>query len=269
MEDDSLAFWMHSDSSSKENASSDSDDIPLPRPTAPSPRQSPGKRRPDPVAELQIEVPARKIEYVIVPSDDDEVVSGPARLLSCAESSALQGIRNRLEAELAALGADPDSGDGVILTVAPPPQKEDDDRTIIFELPDGSEKETVLKAGQTFQELVCELPFELRNAPMFVDGVPLVSLDVAGELLVDYSRVSVRKPTKGDECVLKRKLSFVFPNGERKKLKVAVETTFREVLEKLNCPAGKLVFDGDPINLLQKIKDNHDIEDGDQIDVKD
>jgi hypothetical protein len=85
------------------------------------------------------------------------------------------------------------------------------------------------------------------------------------DLLSDYCKIVLIPPpsTKG-----LKKLSFVLPGGDRKKLMVEEDSTFGEVLGKLECGPAYLFFDGYPLDPRRKIKDCPDIEDGDQIDVR-
>jgi hypothetical protein len=214
-----------------------------------------------PIEDLQIEAPPSKVAPAIVVSEDDDTT----QVVPCAEAAALTFMRTKLQRELAALGIDDDSDEPVPIAVSPARPKRANDRTIIFELPDDTEIETVLREGQSFAQLIEELPIEYRLSSMSVDGIPLSSLDIAGDLMVDYSRVTVEKRVKPDSM---KKLSFALPNGEKKKLRVDSSTTFQEVLKKLGCPQAQLSFDGYQIDVVQRIQDNHDIEDGDQIDVK-
>jgi hypothetical protein len=176
-------------------------------------------------------------------------------------------MRDKLEREIAAIGHDDVESDdaGPIITITAPEPKADGDLTVIFELPDGTETERVLRDGQPFGELLADLPKEWRTGVMTVDGVLLTSVGLANDLIADYSRVKIEP---GPSQKGTRKLSFAMPGGEKRKLRVEEDSTFGDVLLKLELPDARLFFDGYALNPRQTIRDNDDIEDGDQIDVK-
>ena len=100
-----------------------------------------------------------------------------------------------------------------------------------------------------------------------IDGVTYNPKDVLKELLLDYSKVTLVENEQTSALKGLKKLAFVLPSGEKRKLALNPEMTFKEVLVKLNIPNGKLMIDGEAIPLNQKISQNQDLEDGDQIDV--
>jgi hypothetical protein len=177
-------------------------------------------------------------------------------------------MKDKLEREIAAIGHDDEAesdGSNPIIAITAPEPKADGDLTVIFELPDGTEIERVLHDGQPFADLLANLPQEWRTGVMTIDGVLLTAAELANDLIVDYSRVKIQpgRSLKGT-----MKLSFALPGGEKRKLRVDKDSTFGEVLIKLELPTAKLSFDGYALNPRQRIMDNTDIEDGDQIDVK-
>jgi hypothetical protein len=148
------------------------------------------------------------------------------------------------------------------IVIEPEPAKAEDDRTYFFKLPDGSEVEKILRNGQTFGDLMRTFPEEFRHYSIVIGSTMPVQLDLMGEMYEDYTTFTMIEGPK------MRKLTFAFPNGERKKVMVDVTKTFRDAAAMVGVHSGRLMFDGDYLSFDQIIGENKEIEDGDQIDVK-
>lgn len=129
------------------------------------------------------------------------------------------------------------------------------------------------KPDESFRDVFDKLPHEYQFYTVEIDGFPWPPDQVSQPLVRDHEVIKLipPKPTsandEGGNDSGKKRLSVMMPTGDKKRVAVDPNTTFAELLEKLGNPGRFLEFDGERLNLKQKIGDNDEIEDGDQIDV--
>ncbi|OHS94363.1 hypothetical protein TRFO_11232 [Tritrichomonas foetus] len=220
-------------------------------------------------ANRNMSLPPELTADIDISNYDDE---RPVPLASSFESQSLDFVVQNLRRELHDLqeDGDDDSDQDVTLPMMPvvAPQKNEGDITLIFVFEaDDFQAERILKKGQPFTAVFQTLPEKFESFDVQIDGLEYTPNEVMVELLDDYSKIVLVEPDKPASLEGLKKLAFVLPGGEKKKLALDPKSTFKEVLEKLGIPNGRLMFDGDTISLSQKIEDNDDLEDGDQIDV--
>lgn len=122
---------------------------------------------------------------------------------------------------------------------------------------------------ETFEQLLYKISSDLRNSQITFSGIEWkineVTWDIVSngeEIYLSQAMPDASEAQNTDE----RKLSFLLPDGTKKKLKVPLNKTWGYVLKQIGT-GSKLMFDGEKLNLNEKIGNNHDIEDEDQIDV--
>ncbi|KAH0798561.1 uncharacterized protein GO595_008426 [Histomonas meleagridis] len=147
-------------------------------------------------------------------------------------------------------------------------EKKEGDKMLFFKCESrGFNTQCILHSGEKFIDLFKKvIPEEYQeDYNVVIDGTEYNPANVLEEIIDDYSQVYLvmdKKSSKGY-----RKLSFLLPKGDRKKLSIDPTTTFKEVLTKLGYPNAKAYFDGEPLDVEQRICDNDEIEDEYQIDV--
>lgn len=281
MSNEDLSFWMDSDSSGTKDVSDDGD-IPIPSSettltrvqSEPNPPRSTNMRtrasrsQSEVVQKLQLEAPPLKVNPIDVSSESDGERSMPERN---PEVDLMRWTRARIASELEAMKRACTAEDDIVIVpsrgVGDMEQKQDGDFTLVFETPDGTEYERVLKKNGIFVNVMKTLPPELQQCRISIDGVVMDAEDVIADILGDYMKIKL-EPLQVPSTEGFKKLSFALPNGEKKKLLVDEQWTFGEVLVKLACPNARLYFDGYAIDPSQKVGDNDEIEDGEQIDVR-
>lgn len=164
---------------------------------------------------------------------------------------------------------DDDHDDNIHVPQVPAPVlKNEGDLTLIFAYPpEDFQEERILRAGQPFMSAFQTLPEKFEDFHVKIDGVTYDPKEVLNELLLDYTKVTLVEPEQTNSLKGLKLLAIVLPSGEKKKLALDPNSTFREILTKLNLTNVKLMFDGEELNLNQKISQNDDLEDGDQLDV--
>lgn len=280
MSNDDLSFWMDSDSSGAADVSDDGD-LPIPSSESssvasrtPSQAATPTMRtrnqrpaQPDPVKELQLDKPPLKLNSIDISSDSD---AEPVRVETNPQMDMMRWMKAQLARDIEALKRECTAEDDVVVytpKVFPGEQKQEGDFTLVFETADGTEFERILRKNGSFVGVMRTLPSELQQCRVSIDGVVMDPDSVIADILGDYMKIRL-EPMKEEDTAGFKKLSFAMPNGEKKKLLVDEQSTFGEVLVKLECPNARLFFDGYAINPAQKVCDNDEIEDGEQIDVK-
>lgn len=192
-----------------------------------------------------------------------------APILKSKESQALEVAVNDIRKDITKMLNDDDDDDDIVLNPAPAPiPKKEGDLTLIFVYPpEDFQEEKIMHAGQTFLSVFQTLPDRFEDYSVQIDGLTYDPKEVLIELLSDYTKVILTEPEQSASLKGFKKLAFVLPSGEKKKLALDPNWTFKETLIKLNIPNGKLMFDGEELPLNQKISENDDLEDGDQLDV--
>ena len=188
--------------------------------------------------------------------------------LKSKQSLSLANAVQSLQRELNAIQKDNDSDDDISVYEMPSHSKNDDDITLIFKYdPDNFETEINLSKGKSLTEVFDNLPPQYQNFDVEIDGLHYQPQEVYTEILNDYSIINLvpRRAQEADQNL--KKLAFLFPNGSKKKIAIDKTKTFLQVLQTLQVPNAKLMFDGESIQLSQRICDNDELEDGDQIDV--
>jgi signal recognition particle subunit SEC65 len=124
----------------------------------------------------------------------------------------------------------------------------------------------------SFSEVLVAIPEKYRNCEISIDGIQMSPEQIPYDL-VNPGDTLILFPSQEEPVSLQTKddgefirLSFLLPDGTKKKLKIPLDFTWGEALEKLGV-GRKLMFDGEPLNARQKVGSNDDIEDEDQIDV--
>ena len=161
---------------------------------------------------------------------------------------------------------------------------EDSDPTkkkLLFKTADDTfEWHLVWEQKDSFYKVMDKLPPKYREYDIKIDGTQWNVVDVFYDLVHNGDVLILIEPSNsmgssygdggshsqggGDDNM--RKVSFLMPDGTKKKIKIPLDSTWREILEKLG--TGKaLLFDGEEIDLDEKVGDNDEIEDEDQIDV--
>ena len=152
-------------------------------------------------------------------------------------------------------------------------------KKILFKTSDDTfEWHLVWDRKSQFFEVINKLPPKYWDYDIIIDGTTWKSSDVFYDLVHNGDVLVITEPkvpstnapgmgshSQGGEDGM-RKISFLMPDGSKKKTKVSLDSTWREALEKLGVGTS-LLFDGDELDLDEKIGDNPDIEDEDQIDV--
>lgn len=225
----------------------------------------------EPAAQLNLNpVPATINPISVDDSDDsdDYLVEdiGPR------PSDTIELMKRQLVNELSQLKRYASREDDITI-IAPPverhveEQRGEGDFLLVFELPDGSECERILRRGQQLVDLIKDSFPDLENCRISIDGVVTDAENVITDLLQDYMKIKLEKTAVMDTEGHMR-LSFSFPDGTKKKLCVESSQTFGDILRKLEIPNARLFFDGYELNKNQRICDNDEIEDEEQIDVK-
>ena len=294
MSKEDLDFWMDDDSNSNNNEISDEDDDSSQIEAVISPNSKSAKKQKSKNTKFK-KKKRSAIENLNNDDDDDDddavVITGmPDRgpiprefteeltpfenqyvppISKSRESQALEYAVESLKNDINKMLHDDDDDDFIpAAPVAAPILKKEGDLTIIFVYPpEDFQEERILRAGQSFMTVFQTLPERFEDYSVQIDGVTYDPKEVLNELLVDYTKVVLTEPDQSGSLKGLKKLSFVLPSGDKKKLALDPNTTFKEVLIKLGIPNGKLMFDGEELLLNQKISENDDLEDGDQIDV--
>ena len=285
--DDDLNFWMDSNSNVNESDVSSDSDIPLPKPP-PSPSSIPQKSRQirskksvsdeysDDIIEIEKSagfeqngnrfLPPELTSEITYEDDDYKSSIKDPSLYAKKLDLEFQNLKNALN-ELKKEDNDDDDDDADIISTIQPKNEGDLTLFIIYD-EDHFHTEVILRKGEPFNQLFDELPEKYRNFNVKINGLLYTNNDIDAIILDDYDRIELVKPENTNDLDGLKKLSFVLPNGDKKKLALDPNETFRQVLTKLNILSGKLLFDGDTLDLNQKIMDNDEIEDGDQIDIE-
>lgn len=188
--------------------------------------------------------------------------------LKSKQSLSLANAVQSLQRELNAIQKDNDSDDDISVYEMPNHSKNDGDITLIFKYdPDNFETEINLSKGKALTEVFDNLPPQYQNFDVEIDGLHYQPQEVYTVILNDYCTINLvpRRAQEADQNL--KKLAFLFPNGSKKKIAIDKTKTFFQVLQTLQVPKAKLMFDGETIQLSQRICDNDELEDGDQIDV--
>lgn len=270
-------FWL--DMSSNSEDVSEGGDIPLEAsqsaqpsaPATPSPKRNPRDRRStprrkdEPGEALNIRSPVSIIEPTIV-IDDSE--SGSDEMSQKGEVW-YQRMKDKIRRDIQKLQmecAKNDDAPIVAKNLISLEEKLAGEFTIVFEDPDGAEFERILHKEQSLADLIQGFPQKLRECAISIDGVVWNPESVTYDLLSDYTKVKLEIVV--DTMAAFRRLSFAMPNGEKVKIRVDENSTFGDILAKLSCNNARLFFDGYELDLNQRVVDNDELEDGEQIDVK-
>lgn len=282
MSKEDLDFWMDDDSNSNNNEISDEDDDSSQIEAVISPNSKKVKYQ------KKVSNPKSKKRNRRAPSntedDDDDVVitEMPERsnnipneflgeltpfqyqyeppISKSRESQALEYAVESLKNDINKILHSDDEDDNVVVApISAPVVKKEGDLTLIFVYPpDDFQDDRILKSGQSFLSVFQTLPQKFQDYNVQIDGLVYDPKEVMNELLSDYTKIVL---------VFFKKLAVALPNGDKKKVALNPNQTFKDILIKLGIPNGKLMFDGDELPLNQKISENNDLEDGDQIDV--
>ncbi|KAH0789078.1 hypothetical protein GPJ56_007015 [Histomonas meleagridis] len=270
---DELDFWLNSDAVS-ESEISDDGDIQISSSSAQTPAKPKKKKNPKPDPEEQIEIipPPSKVvpePYAVLPEDQDMQYNYVESKLISDEKRKLNQIAieaSLLKNDIAQLLKETNSDSDVEIDSSF--EKKEGDKMLFFKCESrGFNTQCILHSGEKFIDLFKKvIPEEYQeDYNVVIDGTEYNPANVLEEIIDDYSQVYLvmdKKSSKGY-----RKLSFLLPKGDRKKLSIDPTTTFKEVLTKLGYPNAKAYFDGEPLDVEQRICDNDEIEDEYQIDV--
>lgn len=286
-DEDEMDFWLDN-SEVKESDISDDSDIPLPEaPSVPSPKATTPKR-----TDITVRAPKEKISPIKtrhamhelkIDSDDSSdpidigtnIYKSNTRPETSIESQSISFVTDHLRAELEQLKREREEPaykpKRVPIVEEIHDQLQPGAKTIIFRCDeDDFHERYVLSPGMEFQQLFNLIPDKYFGYDIILDGLKIPKDEVLVEIIEDFSEVVLKKPTEKlpDKSLSgKKKLAFVLPDGEKKKVALDPKMTFADALIKLELPKARLMFDGETINLNQRIIDNRDIEDGDQLDV--
>lgn len=286
-DEDEMDFWLDN-SEVKESDISDDSDIPLPEaPAVPSPKATTPKR-----TDITVRAPKEKISPIKtrhamhelkIDSDDSSdpidigtnIYKSNTRPETSIESQSISFVTDHLRAELEQLKREREEPaykpKRVPIVEEIHDQLQPGAKTIIFRCDeDDFHERYVLSPGMEFQQLFNLIPDKYFGYDIILDGLKIPKDEVLVEIIEDFSEVVLKKPTEKlpDKSLSgKKKLAFVLPDGEKKKVALDPKMTFADALIKLELPKARLMFDGETINLNQRIIDNRDIEDGDQLDV--
>ena len=129
----------------------------------------------------------------------------------------------------------------------------------------------------SFVTLLESIPEKFRSCNVIIDGISWTPDDMPYDMVHNGDILTLTQPIGnsqggasshsqgGNEQM--RKITFLLPDGTRKKTKVQLEWTWGEALKKLG--VGKsLIFDGEVLDLEEKIGENDEIQDEDQVDIE-
>ena len=133
---------------------------------------------------------------------------------------------------------------------------------------DHKEWKMTLKENESVADILEKLPEDYRKRQIIYNDRTWPPNALIPEVLEPMSVIYFESQGNKDDDSNTIKLTFMLPNGEKKKLKLNLDMTFMDVLKNLEFPKAKLYFDGDEVQLNKRIADNKDIQDCDQLDVK-
>ncbi|EAY10358.1 hypothetical protein TVAG_109420 [Trichomonas vaginalis G3] len=157
------------------------------------------------------------------------------------------------------------TSDDVVIDPADPTRK----LVHISSIESGNRWKVIWDQKDTFEQILYKISPELRNSIVTFSGIQWKINEVTFDIVSNGEEITLSEPAPEQhepQNSNDRKLSFLLPDGTKKKLKVPLDKTWGYVLKSIGTGT-KLLFDGEELNLRQKISSNQDIEDEDQIDV--